>query len=279
MYGWQQCLKYKMANYHSKMRRREVPCPELDINSLKRKSPGEKNPAKNCKRPKRAEVNYLPPHPSGESTDSLEMERQQLLKEVKIRNNAKIKEEFRRITTISLEQSFMYKLDHYTPKLTALMKAKGGVVGTRLRPHLDKLSQNPSTDMRRDAVIRGLILYLGEKLEELFEDCLEDNRSDATHHIVKILVVHGTDGEEPVDVSILLEGKEVLTGCSSTAKACTLLMGLIYALNLAYPSALRYTFEVFQKLFLELNGIKLSPKVHALKLKLLSRRYTVQSNG
>ncbi|XP_065819287.1 uncharacterized protein [Labrus bergylta] len=204
------------------------------------------------------------------------MERQQLLKEVKIRNNAKviqekmaktfscrrhevvggspaaddfkerwpalfceseIKEEFRRITTISLEQSFMYKLDHYTPRLTALMKAKGGVVGTRLRPRLDKLSQNPSTDMRRDAVIRGLILYLGEKEEELFEDCLEDNRSDATHHIVKILVVHGTDGEEPVDVSILLEGKEVLTGCSSTAKACTLLMGLIYALNLAYSSA------------------------------------------
>lgn len=90
----------------------------------------------------------------------------------------------------------------------------------------------------------------------------EDNRSDATQHIVKILVVHGTDGEEPVDVSIILEGKEVLTRCNSTAKACTLLMGLIYSLNLAYPSTLRYTFEVFQKLFLELNGIKLSPKVH-----------------
>lgn len=74
MYGWQQHLKYEMANYRSKMRRREVPCPELDINSLKRKSPGEKNPAKNCKRPKRAEVNYLPPHPSGESTDRLDGE-------------------------------------------------------------------------------------------------------------------------------------------------------------------------------------------------------------
>lgn len=51
-----------------------------------------------------------------------------------------IKEEFRRTTTISLEQRFMYKLDHYTPKL-ALMKAKQGVVGTKLRPFLDKLSQ------------------------------------------------------------------------------------------------------------------------------------------
>lgn len=82
-----------MANYRSKMRRREIPCPELDTNSLKRKSPGEKNPAKNCKRPKRAEVNYLPPHPSGENMDSLEMERQELLKAVKIRNSAKVIQE------------------------------------------------------------------------------------------------------------------------------------------------------------------------------------------
>lgn len=93
LYGWQQRLKYKMANYRSKMRRLDVPCPELDINSLKRKSPGEKNPAKNCKRPKRAEVNYLPPHPSGETNNSLEMERQELLKEVKKKNNTKVIQE------------------------------------------------------------------------------------------------------------------------------------------------------------------------------------------
>ncbi|XP_046880477.1 sterile alpha motif domain-containing protein 3-like isoform X2 [Hypomesus transpacificus] len=309
MYGWQQRLKYKMANFRSKLRRREVHCPELDINSLKRKSPGEKNPAKNCKRPKRAEVNYLPPHPSGETSNTLEMERLQLLNEVKKKNNTKviaekmaktfsyrrlevvsgspaaddfqerwpalfceaeIKEEFRRITTISLEQRFMHKLDHYTPRLISLMKAKGGVVGTKLRPLLDKLSQHQSIETKREAVIRSLILYLAEKEEDLFEDCQEDSRSDATQHILKILVVHGADGEDPVDVSILLEGKEMLPGCGSSAKACALVMGLIYALNLAYPPTLRYTFEVFQKLFLELDGIKLSPKIQAFKCKLLS---------
>lgn len=101
--------------------------------------------------------------------------------------------------------------------------------------------------------------------------CLqEDCRSDATYHVLKILVVHGTDGENPVDVSIVLEGQEMLTQCGSTAKACILLMGLIYALNLAYPPGLRYTFEVFQKILLELDGIKLSPKAQALKTKLLS---------
>ncbi|XP_048836075.1 uncharacterized protein LOC125711317 isoform X2 [Brienomyrus brachyistius] len=183
---------------------------------------------------------------------------------------AEVKEEFRRITTASLEQRFMFKLDHYTPKLTALMKAKGGVMGTKLRPFLDKLSQSQRLEMRREAVIHSLIVYLGEKEEELLEDCLEDSRSDATQHVLKILVVHGADGEEPVDVSILLEGQEMMSGCGSTAKACMLLMGLIYGLNLAYPPKLCYTFEVFQKLFLELDVIKMSPKVQALKLKLLS---------
>ncbi|CAL8293580.1 unnamed protein product [Arctogadus glacialis] len=237
------------------------------------------------------------------------MERQELLNEVKKRNNNKviqekmcktfsmrrlevvsgtqaaedfterwpalfcadgITEEFRRITTISLEQSFMSKLDAYTPKLLALMKAKGGELGTKLRPFLFKLSQNQSIGMRREAVIRSLILYLGEKGEELFEDCQGDNRSDATEHVLKIMVVHDAAEEDPVDVSIILEGREVLHGCGNAAKACALLMGLIYALNLAYPQTLRYTFEVFQKLFLELDGMKLSPKVQALKSKLLT---------
>ncbi len=86
-----------------------------------------------------------------------------------------------------------------------------------------------------------------------------------TQHTLNILIVHGADGKDPVDVSIILEG----LGCHNTAKACALLMGLIYALNLAYPRALHYTFEVFQKLFLELDVIKLSPKVQALNSKLL----------
>ncbi|XP_041824838.1 uncharacterized protein LOC121629270 [Melanotaenia boesemani] len=298
-----------MANFRSKMRKRKVPCPELNINTLGGKSHDDRNPAENCKKPKRAEVNYLPPHPSGETNDSLEILRQELLNDVKMKSNTKviqkkmartfsyrrlevvsgsptandlkdrwpalfyeaeIKEEFCRITTISLEQTFMLKLDQYTPKIIGLIEAKGGVIGAKLRPFLHKLSQNQSIEMKRETVIRGLIVYLGEKPEELIEDCLENCRSYDLRHILKILVVHGTDGEDPVEVSIFLEGQEILSECGCTAKACALLMGLIYALNLAYPTALRYTFEVFQKIFLELDGIKLSSKVNALKTKLPS---------
>ncbi|KAE8278979.1 hypothetical protein D5F01_LYC22561 [Larimichthys crocea] len=280
MYGCQQRLKYKMANYWSKIRRHDVPCPELDINSLRRRPNREQQSVKNCKRLRRAEVNYLPLHPSGETGDSLEVwvEKQRLLNEMKKKDNkkviqeemaktfsvrrlevvrgspavaefkerwaalfceAEIKEEFRIITTIPLEHRFLSKVDLYTPKLIALMKTKGGCMGTKLRPLLNKLSQ-------------------------------QDNRSDVTVHIVKVLVIRGADGEDPVDASIILEGMEMLSGCRNTANACVLLMGLVYALNLAYPTTLCYTFEAFQKLFLDLDGIKLSPKVHTLKVKLLS---------
>ncbi|KAI5607429.1 hypothetical protein C0J50_1740, partial [Silurus asotus] len=63
---------------------------------------------------------------------------------------------------------------------------------------------------------------------------------------LKILIVYGTKGDEPLAVFILLKGT-FHYGYSKNAKACTLLMGLIYALKLAYPRALRCTFEVFQE--------------------------------
>lgn len=73
-----------------------------------------------------------------------------------------------------------------------------------------------------------------------------------------------------VDVSIIIEGTKVLEDCGYVAKACLLLMGFIYALNLSYPRQLKYTFEVFQKLFLELDILKMSPKVLSLHSKLLA---------
>lgn len=57
------------------------------MNFLKRKGSANQAPAKNVKRPKRAEVNYLPPCPVGETEESLEKERLNLLYEVKKQHN------------------------------------------------------------------------------------------------------------------------------------------------------------------------------------------------
>lgn len=87
-YGWAQRLKYKMNNFRSKLR--GLGCPEVEVNSLKRKTTHDHYPAKNLKKPKKAEVNYLPPHGQGETAASLEKERVELLSEVMKRDNSKV---------------------------------------------------------------------------------------------------------------------------------------------------------------------------------------------
>ncbi|KAJ4936978.1 hypothetical protein JOQ06_001562 [Pogonophryne albipinna] len=71
------------------------------------------------------------------------------------------------------------------------------------------------------------------------------------------------------DVGVVLEGVEVLHNLQSINHACMMLYGLIYSLNLSYPKSLKNTFEVYQKILMDLESSKLSPKVQALKLKLL----------
>lgn len=74
--------------------------------------------------------------------------------------------------------------------------------------------------------------------------------------------------EETEDTGIVLEGVKVLQDLGNVAFAVAMLFGLMYAMNLSYPTELRYTFEVFQKAFMELNGDKLSNKAVAFKNRL-----------
>ncbi len=80
----------------------------------------------------------------------------------------------------------------------------------------------------------------------------------------------GADAEDDSeDVGIIVEGVQVLQGLKDVANACALLFGIIYDLNLSYPTDLRYTFEFIQKILMELDTHRLSAKIQVLKNKLM----------
>ena len=87
-----------------------------------------------------------------------------------------------------------------------------------------------------------------------------------------LYVIHkeGADDEEkPEDVGVVIEGSELLSKLGSISFGWAMLFGLIYTLNLSYPQDLKFTFEFFQKVLMNLDGNRLSPKVQALKIKML----------
>ncbi|XP_076879072.1 sterile alpha motif domain-containing protein 3-like isoform X2 [Brachyhypopomus gauderio] len=310
-YGWQQSIKYKMANYRTKLRGFGV--PEVICNAVKHKRPADQKSAKNVKKPRKAEVNYLPPYPAGEDEECQENERIELLTELKKRENdtlikekmaktfahrrheiinqtpsiedikarwpalfkaSHLQDEFHRITTVHLEPKFMSKLDEYTPKLLALFHSKGGALGLRLKAILHKAPSHPCINMTREVVILCLMVYLGESTDQLlkeYEDADGDSVSqDLAVQKMKIYKIKTETSKGTADFGFVVEGVKVLTDLGNFARACSMLVGFAYAVDLAYPKELRYTFEVFQKLLLELDCLKLSPKVNSLKNKLLA---------
>ncbi|MED6234246.1 hypothetical protein ATANTOWER_025319, partial [Ataeniobius toweri] len=101
-YGWQQSIKYKMANYLTKLRGFGV--PEVTCNAVKRKSPGDQKSTKKVKKPRKAELQG----------------------------------EFYRISMVHLEFKFMSMLDEYTPMLLAIFHSKGGAMGLNSQAILAK---------------------------------------------------------------------------------------------------------------------------------------------
>lgn len=83
-YGWKNSLKFKMGNYRTKLSRAGF--REVAVNSGKRSrnNPDKQAPHTNIKRPKRAEVNFLPNFPRGVDGASLERLRLQIVDEVKM---------------------------------------------------------------------------------------------------------------------------------------------------------------------------------------------------
>lgn len=83
-----------------------------------------------------------------------------------------------------------------------------------------------------------------------------------------IYVVKHDATSKPEDIGIVLEGQQVLGDLDNIALAVAMLFGLMYALNLNYPDDLKYSFEVLQKIVMELEGTVFSKKVQVLQNRL-----------
>lgn len=74
------------------------------------------------------------------------------------------------------------------------------------------------------------------------------------------------------DISLILEEHRVLTDILDVPKAFALLMGLLYTVNIDYPKHMKYTFEAFQKVIMNIGGSSCSSRVHGFRNKLLRKK-------
>lgn len=99
---------------------------------------------------------------------------------------------------------------------------------------------------------------------------VEDAERDITTTVMGIYTIRRDGREEPEDVGVVIEGIKVLNNLGGVIMGFIMLFGLVYALDLAFPENLKYSFEFFQKIIMNLDGHKLNAKIQQPKIKLFS---------
>ncbi|KAA0725405.1 hypothetical protein E1301_Tti023674 [Triplophysa tibetana] len=306
--GWKMSIKYKLGNYRSKLR--SAGCNEVSIN--RKRGGGDRTST--VKKAKRGEVNYLPDHPKGQSDDSLEEERLILVEEIKKKTKNEVlinqkmsltfslrrKEivevvpmvsevlerwpalfltnelcnEFKRITSVDLLETFRASIHQHTPQLLKLYRARKGAFGTEMEDLLNKLDQQTTNIVtyRKQTVLEGLPMFLREDSSVLFKTCLVKDRQTRGMKVGILIVIE--DDAPPSTLpsvtkfAVVLEEVIVLRDAPDLQSALAYLFGLLFALDFEYPKQLKYTFEVIEKVFMEM-GTHCSARVQSLKTKLL----------
>lgn len=280
--GWKEYLRTKVGNFRTKLRK--IDLPEVAVNSLKKKRKGEGKAAANIKKPRKAEVNFLPPIPPSETAESLERERVALLRELKKRHNeAVVKEkmektyayrrqdiilegtliseavkrwpalftvgeinaEFMRLTTIPLEARFFAELDKNTPNLIKVFKRKGGIVGNEIKLIMAPTAKSDDIEIKRDCVLQALSAYLGEDLSNLVKVFKNIDSEEAEAAIAKMTMgVYVIRKEDEDDDEMPEDVGVVIEGVELLSELRSVTGGLVMLFGLIYAFDLKYPQEL-----------------------------------
>ncbi|KAL4000356.1 tRNA-splicing endonuclease subunit Sen54 [Sarotherodon galilaeus] len=290
--GWKNSLRYKMGNQRKKLAKAGIMDVAVNAGKRSRTNPDGASPRANIKRPRRGEVNFLPSYPSGETRESLETRRLEMVEEFKktsaerdiplihqhmMRTFALRREEI--VTTsppVSELKDRWPALFHETQLIGLYKKRKTGRVGERMEQLLLAYGKQDKNDIyaTRTAALAGLPMYLKEDSSEIFKTC----KDEIEFYEATIALVADVDEEEvpggvpfsPRQVFIVLEDQVIMTHHSWT-DALVCLFGLIYALHLSYPEKCTGFFEFIQVVLLKLDDERkqLKPKLQTLKNELV----------
>lgn len=75
-----------------------------------------------------------------------------------------------------------------------------------------------------------------------------------------------------LNVAVVVEENIILHSIRDVPTGFAMLLGTIYCLNLEYPRNMRYTFEMLQKVIMNIKADQCSARVHGLRNKLLRYR-------
>ncbi|CAL8319147.1 unnamed protein product [Arctogadus glacialis] len=83
-----------------------------------------------------------------------------------------VNEEFLRITTKPLQTKFLAQLDHFSEKLIQIFESQGCVKGQKIKRILAIKDERDDIEIRRECVLKSLIIYLNEDPDSLFKEYL-----------------------------------------------------------------------------------------------------------
>ncbi|CAM4572133.1 unnamed protein product [Leuciscus chuanchicus] len=178
--------------------------------------------------------------------------------------------------SLDLSKSFYEGLDRHLPKLLCLYRSKRCAEIAEMRTIMDSLDKNASNQRKRVAVLQGLPWFLRENPSQFIKICEHtDSEEEMIRGMTLGIITVVEDVTDPIpcettDVALVIEEAVVLRGLGDIPNAYVNLMGLLYALNINYPKNMRYTFEVIQRLLMNIGADTCSARVHSLKNTLLN---------